>query len=335
MINIYRRDFGIYKSVNTEDVSDYWSRKKVIKISYKSDIKMGINYDDINLPAKVSDILQKDFFMMENVPAMMVKTVKNPVKFSAFTSIFVTQGRCEADINLIHREINAPAIINVPADRIVLPTVVSDDFKASFMVFSKRLADTISSTIRNLSIISLPGSNPVIEIHADDLEALNRFYGNVRALSKGERKYQYEALLFTAIAFFYSHIAKYYDICHNHSHSSRSNYISDQFILLLQDNFRKERFLDFYANKLGITPKHLSRTVKVETGLSAVEWITRYIILEAKVMLRSSTLNIQQISDELNFPSQSFFGKYFKKATGMSPKEYRVSKLGGSGSNED
>ena len=61
------------------------------------------------------------------------------------------------------------------------------------------------------------------------------------------------------------------------------------------------------------------------TGFTAVEWIERYVVLEAKVMLKASNLNIQQISDELNFPSQSFFGKYFKKNVGMSPK--RVSQF--------
>ena len=91
----------------------------------------------------------------------------------------------------------------------------------------------------------------------------------------------------------------------------------------MQKHFKEQRFLDFYAEKLEISPKHLSRTMKKETGFSAVEWIERYVILEAKVLLKSTNLNIQQISDELNFPSQSFFGKYFKKKVGMSPKEFR------------
>ena len=103
------------------------------------------------------------------------------------------------------------------------------------------------------------------------------------------------------------------------------NRIADRFIRLVQEHFRTERFLDFYATKLDITPKHLSRTIKQQTGTSAVDWINRFVILEAKVMLRSSNLNIQQIAEELNFPSQSFFGKYFKKATGISPKDYRNS----------
>lgn len=81
--------------------------------------------------------------------------------------------------------------------------------------------------------------------------------------------------------------------------------------------------MDFYAGSLEVSTKHLSRTVKSQTGVSPVEWIDRFIVLEAKVLLKSSSLNIQQISDELNFPSQSFFGKYFKKKTGMTPKEFR------------
>lgn len=99
-----------------------------------------------------------------------------------------------------------------------------------------------------------------------------------------------------------------------------------QFLKLVQENFRKERFLGFYASELGISPKHLARTVKAQTGMTAVSWIERLVVLEAQVMLKSSNLNIQQISDELNFKSQSFFGKYFKKFTGMSPKEFRNSK---------
>ncbi len=103
------------------------------------------------------------------------------------------------------------------------------------------------------------------------------------------------------------------------------NRVPERFLNLVQKHFKKERFLKFYAEKLDLTPKHLSRTMKNLTGFTAVEWIERYVVLEAKVMLKASNLNIQQISDELNFPSQSFFGKYFKKNVGMSPKEFRNS----------
>lgn len=292
---------------------------------------MGINYDDIPLPNKVSEILAQDFFLMEKVPAIMVRSVKNPVKLSAFTSIFITHGECEVDINLIHRKIKAPAIVNVAADQIVMPSKVSDDFEASFTVFSKRMADSITTTIKDLSIFSLTGSHSVISISEEDIPVFKRYYAELHRLLKnpGER-YFYQSVLFTTVAFFFTSVVKYYEAFSLSLRESTQNRITDQFIRLVQKNFRRERFLDFYAEQLDITPKHLSRTVKMQTGLSAVEWINKHIILEAKVMLRSSNLNIQQISDALHFPSQSFFGKYFKKATGVSPKEYRASLLGNS-----
>ncbi|MDR0368520.1 MAG: helix-turn-helix domain-containing protein, partial [Bacteroidales bacterium] len=51
--------------------------------------------------------------------------------------------------------------------------------------------------------------------------------------------------------------------------------------------------------------------------------IDNYVVLEAKALLKSTNMTVQQISDELNFPSQSFFGKYFHRVVGVSPKEYR------------
>lgn len=81
--------------------------------------------------------------------------------------------------------------------------------------------------------------------------------------------------------------------------------------------------MGFYADQLHITPKYLSSVIKEVSGRSAVEWIDRYVILEAKALLRYSGLSIQEIAYELNFSTQSFFGKYFKHHTGMSPSEYK------------
>jgi AraC-like DNA-binding protein len=67
----------------------------------------------------------------------------------------------------------------------------------------------------------------------------------------------------------------------------------------------------------------LSAVIKQTSNNGAADWIDECVLLQAKVLLNSSSLNIQQIADELNFPSQSFFGKYFKRLTGLSPKQYR------------
>ena len=84
------------------------------------------------------------------------------------------------------------------------------------------------------------------------------------------------------------------------------------------------RSIAYYAKLLCISPKHLSATIKIMSGQTASEWIDNYVIIAAKAMLRSSSKTIQQISNDLNFSNQSFFGKFFKKYVGVSPTEYRT-----------
>ena len=104
------------------------------------------------------------------------------------------------------------------------------------------------------------------------------------------------------------------------------NGLIERFMELVYENYRTERLIGFYADKLCITPKYLSKLVKEHTGRSASDWIESHVILEARAMLQSSDMTIQQIATSLNFSNQSFFGKYFKRATGISPKQYRSKK---------
>lgn len=285
-----------------------------------------INYDDIHLPEKVRDILEHDFWSLKHVSPGMVRTVTNPVKFSAYTSIFVHKGSAEADINLLSHQIKAPCVITISAGDIVFPRNISDDFDASFAVFSRRLTDSLVAMMKDASIFSVINAHHVIDIKEADVIALEKLYDDMQAISTDKTlQFPYEAALYTLAAYFFRHASKYYEQYRQSIAPSVQNRIADRFIRLAQEHFRTERFLDFYAEKLDITPKHLSRTIKLQTGASPVDWINRFVILEAKVMLRSSNLNIQQIAEELHFPSQSFFGKYFKKSTGFSPKDYRNS----------
>lgn len=72
-----------------------------------------------------------------------------------------------------------------------------------------------------------------------------------------------------------------------------------------------------------MTPKYLSRAVLRLTGMTALEYIDRYVTTECKALLLSTEMTVQQISDSFSFPSQSAFGKYFRRTAGVSPSEYR------------
>jgi YesN/AraC family two-component response regulator len=106
---------------------------------------------------------------------------------------------------------------------------------------------------------------------------------------------------------------------------TRADAFFAKFIRVLEQNFRHERRVSWYAEQLNITPKYLSEVVKKTSKRTPTEWIDNYVILEARVLLKNSTKSIKEIADELHFANQSFLGKYFKEHTGMSPSEFRKS----------
>lgn len=99
--------------------------------------------------------------------------------------------------------------------------------------------------------------------------------------------------------------------------------IYHRFENLVKDNFKQHRDIEYYASNLFISSGHLARIIKSISGKTVGTWIKDYVILEAKVMLQSSGLTISQISDYLNFPNPSFFSKYFRAHTGITPGRYR------------
>ena len=99
----------------------------------------------------------------------------------------------------------------------------------------------------------------------------------------------------------------------------------DRFKNAIVNHFQECREVQYYAHLLCLSPKYFSSIIKKQTGISANEWISGYVIVQAKSLLRhSKSLNIQQISFKLGFRDPAAFTRYFKANTGMSPKEYRA-----------
>ena len=99
--------------------------------------------------------------------------------------------------------------------------------------------------------------------------------------------------------------------------------IFQQFLMSLFRNYKREREVAFYAAEQCLSPRYFSSIVKEKSGHSALQWIIQMVISSARQVLRSSDLSIKEIATDFNFPSQSFFGKYFKQYVGVSPKDYR------------
>lgn len=109
------------------------------------------------------------------------------------------------------------------------------------------------------------------------------------------------------------------------AHQDRKDAIYQDFISLLYKNFHKHRDVNFYAERLCLTPKYFATLIRSCSGKSPSDWIVLFVILEAKRLLATTQMSVKQLADQLQFPTPSFFCHYFKKHTGLSPMEYRRS----------
>ena len=100
--------------------------------------------------------------------------------------------------------------------------------------------------------------------------------------------------------------------------------LSPQYHELVTKNYVQHHDVEFYANTFNLTPKHFSAIIKAETGYCASHWIHTHVVNEAKILLRSDAkLSMLEISQRVGFSDQASFSRYFKRETGLTPKDYR------------
>lgn len=104
---------------------------------------------------------------------------------------------------------------------------------------------------------------------------------------------------------------------------SREQSIFDRFIYLINQHAVEQHHMAFYASKMCLTERYLGTVVRQASGITAKEWIDRALVTRIKIELRHTNKSVAQISDEMKFPNPSFFSKYFRRLTGMTPLEFR------------
>ena len=97
------------------------------------------------------------------------------------------------------------------------------------------------------------------------------------------------------------------------------------FLLALNQEYKLHRAVQYYAAEQGLSPRHFADIIKQESGYTPMEWINMVTVNQARHLLRRPDIRVKQVADELGFPEQFTFRKYFKAHTGISPTEYQNS----------
>ncbi|MDL2242527.1 helix-turn-helix domain-containing protein [Bacteroidales bacterium OttesenSCG-928-K03] len=266
----------------------------------------------------------KNFVLVEN--DFFLKKISNndPFVFSGIALGLCLRGKAKIKINFKEYEMKPNTITVIMPNQVITILDRSDDFFIEQLFVS---VDFIAGLILPLGfdIMNNIGHLPCIEVPDDAMEDLIEYYAMiVKQFNQFEQPYRVEIVK----GLFYVMILEMMGLYAMQegplpSPSSRIEEINTDFFKYLRRYYKQERNVAFYADKLCITPKYLSSIIKEVTGASALSWIHEIIIVEAKMLLKTTDMTVLQISDELNFSNPSFFGNFFKEHVGMTPLEFR------------
>lgn len=254
---------------------------------------------------------------------------KHPSRMDAFAAIFCVSGEAEVQINLKKYVLKSGTIaLHVPENIIQIKS--SDNLIIYPFIISSEYIQKIHFETKDLINLYMAAKTlPVFPLEYSDIHILEKYYYLLESILQTDTNYKNKITIGIVTSFMY----KIYEILVNklkeneykHKVPERCEIVFDDFIKELNLYKGTKHSLSFFAERLNLTPNYLSGRVKEYTGRTAMEWIEDSVILEAKTMLKHTDLSIQEIAYKLNFPTQTFFGKYFKRITGMSPKQYKNS----------
>lgn len=291
--------------------------------------------DLIRLSAEnVTVDLDKNFILIDNFDESSEQEntqwdfADYPVKLSFTVAVFCLTGRMRFRINLQDIELQANDLLVVSEGTIGEYRGMSDDTRIAVIAFASEYFQTALQLDATMSLQRRLYASPLYHLTPEAMKESMAIYRLMKAkIAETDNPFRKGAVLgYTQVLTYNAY--KYLLALESNEgkpveKSSRRQEIYTQFIEEVRKGYMQERSISYYADRLCVTSKYLSQVVYKVSGRFAGDWITDFVILEAKALLKSRKYTVQQIADKLNFANQSFFGKYFKDKVGCSPSEYQ------------
>ncbi|MBO7477358.1 MAG: AraC family transcriptional regulator [Salinivirgaceae bacterium] len=277
-----------------------------------------------------------DFVVSRQRNPNSIPAFGHPLRINCYMAVFCSSGSISCMLNMNEYTLSSGMLMVITPGNIV--RITSPDLEqalsnASF-TFIAVSVDYISNASLDFNSLFSEAlallQNPCIKITDSELLLLSDYINLVYKITGTTAKYVRESVSEIMSSVFYQFASYVDDYLRDENiraaalpDNTRQRRMFEAFMKLVKDNHNTERMVGFYADKLCVTPKYLSKVVREVSGRSAPDWIDGFVIMSAKSMLKYSDMTVKEIAIELNFPNQSFFSKFFKSQTGLTPNEYR------------
>ena len=274
-----------------------------------------------------------DFILARQTNDIDLELLKFPSRIDGFVAAYCKRGHFKCTINLTEYEIHDGMLaVNIPNNIIQLEPIENNDevVEMTILAVSPSYMTTLSTDLGKIFIDAINMlQSPIMKMAPEEVELSMQYFKLIDNVINTDSEYRNESVryLLTSIFHLIGGMLMKRLMAEEESiekmPSTRHKQVFEMFVELVEKHHDKERSVSFYADKLCITPKYLSSIIKNVSGFSAPDIINKYVILEAQHLLRHTSLSVKEIADQLNFPNQSFFYKYFKSHTGCTPNSYR------------
>lgn len=292
-------------------------------------VKNGMESFDFSDVNPAAPYMIKNFIVSNNNDKPFIDiNFEHPFSFKGIVFVICLKGSGRVKIDFKEYCTKENSVLTVLPNQIVEGVEHSDDFFIELLAFTFDFLSDIPIP-KDFDMPRRVAQHPMLNIQEEDIQNLLRYHSFIIDTFNNKKSILFEqiikGLLYSLLMEIMILYTEQEDTGQKEKTSLRREEIVTQFMELLKDHYKVGRSSSYYADKLCITPKYLSSTLKKVTGRSINSWIEDAVLIGAKILLKSTNLTVLQISEELNFPNSSYFGRFFKKQTGITPKNYRDS----------
>ena len=258
-----------------------------------------------------------------DITGTFAEVFKEPKQMSGFLFLLCTRGSCSLKVHVDNFDMKKNSLAIIFPGIFFQLVKKSKDCRFIFLAFTPNLINDTQLYSYTIDFTSMIFEQPVLNLSTKAGRLLEEYFMvfiHSHQLFPSMFDVQQASLAYTQLIL---GIGKIYQDKPVAQRRYRQQRIMKALIRDMIKEFRQERSMQYYANKICLTPQYVSTALKKMTGQSFTDIITNLVIHDAKAKLGATELSVQEISDSLNFPDVSAFGKYFKRYTGMTPTQYR------------
>lgn len=254
------------------------------------------------------------------------KIMMTPWKSDYIKIVVCGKGCFEINVDGEDYNVNAGETAFVNDNASISVVSCSDDVTVNILMFlPSAIKDILGNTVMVMRVYNTMNPTPC-HIWKTGEEDMIVMYGILLHKAEAERNMPFVAdeskLLLTSFTYrLCSLFSK--RLAQSDKSNDRKTEIFSRLLQLVSEYYNKERSVSFYADKLCLSPKYLSSLVKTQCGYTVQELVFKALIRRSIFLMNNTSLTISEISNELNFPNVSSYGTFFKKHTGLSPRNYR------------